>query len=81
MITFITLAIIGWVISFSVAIWGMMTSWNNKNKSGFYSSLGLFVISIPFGLIIGWAMVVSFIKDIVVDKHFDNDDGPKQVKG
>lgn len=71
MVTFIILAIIGWVISFSVAIWGMLNAWNNKNKSDFYESVGLFLISIPFGLIIGWAMVVAFIKDVVVDKHFE----------
>ena len=71
MITFIILALIGWIISFGFAISGMISSWRNKIKSEFYEAMGLFLISIPFGLIIGWAAVVAFIKDAVIDKHFE----------
>ena len=80
MITFIILALIGWVISFGLAISGMISSWRDKIKSEFYEAMGLFLLSIPFGYVVGWAAVVAFIKDAVIDKHFDND-GPGQVKG
>ena len=72
MITLITLALIGWLISFGMAIYGMIISWRDKIKSDFYESGGLFLISIPFGYVIGWAAVVAFIKDTMIDKHFDN---------
>ena len=71
MITFIILALIGWVISFGLAISGMISSWRDKKKIAFYESISLFLISIPFGLVIGWAAVVAFIKDAVIDKHFE----------
>lgn len=73
MVTFIILGIIGWVISFGLAIGGMLKAWNNKDKEDFYNSGGLFLISIPFGWVIGWAAIVAFIKDAVIDKHFDNE--------
>ena len=59
MTTFITLAIIGWVISLGMAIYGMIISWRDKIKSEFYESGGLFLISIPFGFVIGWAAIIS----------------------
>ena len=71
MITLIILALIGWVISFGFALSGMISSWRDKIKSEFYEAMGLFLISIPFGLVIGWAAVVAFIKDAVIDKHFE----------
>ena len=71
MITLIILALIGWVISFGMAIYGMIISWRDKIKTEFYEAMGLFLISIPFGLIIGWAGVVALIKDAVIDKHFE----------
>ena len=73
MVTFIILAIIGWVISFGMAIYGMIISWRDKIKTEFYEAMGLFLLSIPSGFVIGWAAVIAFIKDAVVDKHFDNE--------
>lgn len=79
MTIFIILAIIGWVISFLMAIYGMIVSWRNKTKDEFYEAMRLFLLSILLGMVVGWAAVVAFIKYNVLDKHFD--DEPGRTKG
>lgn len=71
MITVIVIVAIGWLISFGVAIKGMIVGWRDKNKSDFYDALGMFKLSIPFGVIIGWILVGEYIKTNFLDKHFE----------
>jgi uncharacterized membrane protein len=77
---FITLAIIGWIISFTIGIMDMVKGWNNKDRNLFSRGGKWFIFSIPFGLVMGWLMLVGAIKETCIDKHFDNDK-PGRVKG
>ena len=78
---FITLGIIGWVISLAFGIKTIINGWVHKDKELFNSGLSVFGLSIPFGLILGWVLLVAMIKTKYIDKHFDNDDKPERVKG
>jgi hypothetical protein len=81
MITFfITLGIIGWIISLTIGIMDMVKGWNNKDKNLFIRGGKWFIFSIPFGLVMGWLMLVGAIKETYIDKHFD-DDEPGRVTG
>ena len=67
----IILAIVGWMTSLIFALHAMVTSWREKNKEEFYSSIGLFIVSIPFGGLVGWAMIIAYVKDTIIDEHFE----------
>jgi hypothetical protein len=54
---FITLAIIGWVISLTFGIKTIIEGWLDKDKELFGSGLSMFGLSIPFGLVLGWVLL------------------------
>jgi TRAP-type C4-dicarboxylate transport system permease small subunit len=68
---FITLAIIGWVVSLTFAIKTIIEGWRYKNKEVFDGGLSMFGLSIPFGLVLGWVLLVLMIKTKYIDKHFE----------
>jgi hypothetical protein len=68
---FITLAIIGWVVSLTFAIKTIIEGWRYKNKEVFDGGLSMFGLSIPFGLILGWVLLGMMIKTKYIDKHFE----------
>ena len=81
MITLIVLAIIGWLINLIFGINTMVDGWRNKDKKMFELGISVTVIGLIFGLVTGWALLGGVIKEKYIDKRFDNDDKPKQVKG
>lgn len=71
---FITLAIIGWLISFGMAIQHIVTGWRNKDKEKFTEGINLFIFSVIGGFIVGWLwMGVAFdnVFEKWTDKHFE----------
>jgi SNF family Na+-dependent transporter len=68
---FITLAIIGWVISLTFGIKTIIEGWLDKDKELFDSGLSMFGLSIPFGLVLGWVLLGAMIKTKYIDKHFE----------
>jgi hypothetical protein len=71
MALFITLAIIGWVISLTFAIKTMVDGWRDRDKELFGSGASMFGLSIPFGLVLGWVLLGMMIKTKYIDKHFE----------
>lgn len=67
----ITLAIIGWVISLTFGIKTIIDGWRDKDKKLFDSGLSVFGLSIPFGLVLGWVLLVVMVKTKYIDKHFE----------
>ena len=68
---FLIIAVIGWLISIGVSIFAMIKGWENKNKKEFDSALTFFGFSIPFGMLLGWVLVLVYLKIEIIDKHFD----------
>jgi SNF family Na+-dependent transporter len=68
---FITLAIIGWIISLTFGIKTIIEGWLDKDKELFNEGLSMFGLSIPFGLILGWVLLGAMIKTKYIDKHFE----------
>ena len=68
---FITLAIIGWIISLTFAIKTMVDGWRDRDKELFNSGASMFGLSIPFGLILGWVLLGMMIKTKYIDKRFE----------
>jgi TRAP-type C4-dicarboxylate transport system permease small subunit len=68
---FITLAIIGWVVSLTFAIKTIIEGWRYKNKEVFDGGLSMFGLSILFGLVLGWVLLVLMIKTKYIDKRFE----------
>ena len=81
MITLIVLAIIGWVINLTLGIKTMVDGWRRGDKEAFEFGIGVTVIGLLFGLVLGWVMLFKGIKAKYIDKHFDNNDKPRHVKG
>jgi hypothetical protein len=61
MALFITLAIIGWIISLTFTIKTMVDGWRDRDKELFNSGASMFGLSIPFGLILGWVLLGMMI--------------------
>jgi len=78
--TFITLAIIGYVINLIFEINTMVDGWKRRDKEAFELGIGVIVIGLLFGLVLGWVILFKGIRAKYIDKHFDNDK-PKRVKG
>ncbi len=70
-ITFITLAIIGWVINLIFGIGTMMDGWKNKDKRIFELGISVTVIGLIFGLVTGWVILFKLISGKYIDKHFE----------
>ncbi len=69
--TFLVIGIIGWIISLGGSIFAMVKGWNNKDKKEFDEALIFFGLSIPFGVLLGWVLVLVYLKIEIIDKHFD----------
>jgi len=69
--TFITLAIIGWVINLIFGIGTMMDGWKNKDKRIFELGISVTVIGLIFGLVTGWVILFKLISGKYIDKHFE----------
>ena len=78
--TFITLAIIGWLINLIFGIGTIVDGWKNKDKKTFELGISVTVIGLFFGLVTGWVILFKMISGKYIDKHFDNDK-PGHVKG
>jgi high-affinity Fe2+/Pb2+ permease len=70
-ITFITLAIIGWVINLIFGIGTMVDGWKNKDKRIFELGISVTVIGLIFGLVTGWVILFKLISGKYIDKHFE----------
>ena len=70
MITFIILAIIGWLINLIFGISTIVEGWRNKDKKMFELGISVTVIGLLFGLVLGWVMLFKGIKAKYIDKHF-----------
>ena len=81
MITFIVLAIIGWLINLIFGINTMVDGWRNKDKKMFELGISVTVIGLIFGLVTGWVLLGGVIKEKYIDKRFNNDDEPGHTKG
>jgi high-affinity Fe2+/Pb2+ permease len=69
--TFITLAIIGWVINLIFGIGTMVDGWKNKDKRIFELGISVTVIGLIFGLVTGWVILFKLISGKYIDKHFE----------
>ncbi len=69
--TFITLAIIGWVINLIFGIGTMVDGWKNKDKRIFELGISVTVIGLIFGLVTGWMILFKLISGKYIDKHFE----------
>ena len=70
MITFIVLAIIGWLINLIFGISTMVDGWKNKDKKMFELGISVTVIGLIFGLVTGWVLLGGVIKEKYIDKRF-----------
>ena len=68
--TFITLAIIGWLINLIFGINTMVDGWKNKDKKMFELGISVTVIGLIFGLVTGWVLLGGVIKEKYIDKRF-----------
>ena len=71
MITFIVLAIIGWVINLIFGINTMVDGWRNKDKKMFELGISVTVIGLIFGLVTGWVLLGGVVKEKYIDKRFE----------
>jgi hypothetical protein len=69
--TFITLGVIGWIISLIFGIKTMVDGWRNRDKETFGLGVSTTVIGLIFGLVVGWAILGAMIKTKYIDPHFD----------
>jgi len=79
--TFIVLAFIGWLINLIFGIGTIVDGWKNKDKKTFELGISVTVIGLFFGLVTGWVILFKLISGKYIDKHFDDNDKPKRVKG
>ena len=70
MITFIVLAIIGWLINLIFGIGTIVDGWKNKDKKTFELGISVTVIGLIFGLVTGWVLLGGVIKEKYIDKRF-----------
>jgi len=68
--TFITLAIIGYVINLIFGINTMVDGWKRRDREAFEFGAFVVVIGLLFGLVLGWVMLFKGIKAKHIDKHF-----------
>jgi high-affinity Fe2+/Pb2+ permease len=69
--TFITLAIIGWLINLIFGIGTIVDGWKNKDKKTFELGISVTVIGLFFGLVTGWVILFKLISGKYIDKHFE----------
>jgi len=59
----------------------MVDGWKRRDKEAFELGIGVIVIGLLFGLVLGWVILFKGMKIKYIDKHFDDNDKPKRVKG
>jgi membrane associated rhomboid family serine protease len=68
--TFITLAIIGYVINLIFGISTMVDGWKRRDREAIEFGGFVTIVGLLFGFVVGWVMLFKGIKAKYIDKHF-----------